>query len=482
MKVSFEKSRRGGFTLVEVIVTLIIVIMVIGISATFLTTGSNFLNRTETNASDKALAEKAADFVRDRLLYATEVKVVTAGAVEGDFTIPSQSALRGREILFIGEADADGKVGIADTGRLYYQREDEAAPVDVLGEATYRNNKLALSYETTVTGAGVNKSAIFDVRTNVIRDSEQTQSASQIFRMYNIGPNSEPTTNSAIKSWDAEDPEAPEKFYLLITPTTDGYAASGELIAQFDVVDNPPKLTTNGNYVWEDVTGNGYDIKLTFTNNDQPIRNRSLYFDGDGDYGKIEQTGFLQGKQQITVEVCFKYEDDKNSAMLFEYANAANGWNAAGGAFGLVLNSSGSGIELGQCHSVARTGTSFDSAAKGARNFYWDNDPLKFVTISMVVSNKNDDMGRIVYIDGKLQQFTDKYTAGYIDDSSTKTASDVRGGIGNFPLWLGTRKMDTNSGVSYFKGEIAAVRIYDTKLTEDEAAKNAKQDAMRVGS
>jgi hypothetical protein len=41
-------------------VTLLIAGVVIGVSVTFLTTGSSFLVRTEMSASAKALAEKSA--------------------------------------------------------------------------------------------------------------------------------------------------------------------------------------------------------------------------------------------------------------------------------------------------------------------------------------------------------------------------------------------------------------------------------------
>ncbi|MDR2162660.1 MAG: prepilin-type N-terminal cleavage/methylation domain-containing protein [Clostridiales Family XIII bacterium] len=58
---AFLRTRaRGGFTLVELIVTLLIAGVVIGVSVTFLTTGSSFLVRTEMSASAKALAEKSA--------------------------------------------------------------------------------------------------------------------------------------------------------------------------------------------------------------------------------------------------------------------------------------------------------------------------------------------------------------------------------------------------------------------------------------
>jgi type II secretory pathway pseudopilin PulG len=484
-------ARRAGFTLVEVIVTFVIVIMVIGLSGTFLLTGSNFLSRTETNASDKALAEKAADFVKDRLLYATEVKVVTAGALGDAWTIPTQGALLGSEILFIGEVDSSsGKVVPSHTGRLYYQRGDDAAPVDVFGETLYRDNLLALSYKTTVTDAAIgsggasSKVAVFDVSANVVREDEQTQSASQIFRMYNIGKHSEPLTDSAIKSWDAEageDTALNQKFYLRITPPTDNYAATSDLIAQFDAIKSPPTLTGGNNYVWKDITGNGNNMTLTFTNNSgsntEPIRVRSIYFDGNGDGGIISNLD-LSRSSEVTVEVCFREANTSAHGMLFEHS--ANAWHydtAPAGSFGLVINSAFGAVWTGGINtSIVRL-----EAARGAariRNYSWTNQSASFTTHSNyfgLIANKEL---RKVWIDGSplgalLQAETDETN---YQPSLPMTEFNTSGKFSKQNFYLARRASVTNY---FFEGEIAAVRIYDKKLNDDEAARNAWLDKQR---
>jgi hypothetical protein len=242
--------------------------------------------------------------------------------------------------------------------------------------------------------------------------------------------------------------------------------------------------------VWEDISGNGNDMALLNNTSGAPptIRDRSIYFDGTGGYGKVGTKGFLQGKDQITVEVCFKEADENKVGMLFEYADAPTGWNAPGtGAFGLILNDMGHGLQPGECHSVATT-TGDGSAKKGARNFLWENDDNKFYTMAMVVSAIPDSTGRVVYINGKQVDFTNitnnegpADSPGAYKDSvatfPTTTAVTVGYPIGDFYLWLACR----NGAGAFFNGEIASVRIYARKLNPDEIRKNAEEDLLRFG-
>jgi prepilin-type N-terminal cleavage/methylation domain-containing protein len=210
-------ASRAGFTLVEVIVTLILVVLVIAVSATFLTSGANFLSRTERTAKDKVLAQAGADFVKERLLYASEVKVVEASAP------PPASVSSGFDVLYIGNGDG---TRIEHAGKLYYKAASEAAPVDILGDI-YAGRELALAYAATVLeGPGVSpditaeKVATFEIEATVVAGPRQTQAAKQLFRMYNIDQTKEPKANIKIASWQAADPSKNKRYYLLISPAT----------------------------------------------------------------------------------------------------------------------------------------------------------------------------------------------------------------------------------------------------------------------
>jgi hypothetical protein len=199
------------------IVTLLIVGIVVAISVTFLTTGSNFLNRTEENASDKTVAEKAAGFIKEQLLYASEVKVVESASD----ALPTYQG--GRGILYVGDANGSA---LANTGRLFYRSDENSAPLDVLGDAAYRNNELALAYSAIVDEdrtrhmSSTTKFAVFEANVMALRDGKLTQEARQVFRMYNIGQRSEPKADEFIASWSDYAGDKPELFYLLIKPVT----------------------------------------------------------------------------------------------------------------------------------------------------------------------------------------------------------------------------------------------------------------------
>jgi hypothetical protein len=454
-------------------VTLLIVGIAISISITFLTTGSNFLNRTEENASDKALAEHAADFIRDRLLYAREVKVVSASKPPSD--------TRGGEILFIG---SDGGTKIANAGRLYYWRDGAAAPVDVLGGELYRNSDLALSYAATVTESAVadgafgsTKAAIFDVDARAVRDGRRTQGARQTFRMYNVGPDSEPKADRAITSWDAEDPGHGERFYLYISPALIGYVEEG-LVARFDAIDNSldaqgkpyhaPSLTGG---LWKDISGSGNDIQLTFTDNNSPIREKSIYFDGTGDYGWTATNLNLSAYDEITVEVCFRVAPSVSPGALFEHTP---NWGYNSGAFGLLCNSKQSEYTSGMMHTNMSHG--INSPDRRPEYYEFENQTETFQTHSNIFVLKAGEPPRESYVDGERKELN--YTGDNTTYPEANTPFSAGSKFANAQFYIANR----NTNARFFNGEIASLRIYTRKLNADEIKRNADEDQIRFNS
>jgi prepilin-type N-terminal cleavage/methylation domain-containing protein len=454
---------RAGFTLIEMIVTLLIVGIAIAISVTFLTTGANFLNRTEANASDKAVAEKAVDFIKGRLLYASEVEVVKSSSLPADHV--------GREVLYVGSEDG---AALANTGRLFYRNGEDAAPLDVLGGASYRNSELALAYSAIVESISpTKKSAVFEANAMVIRDGKMTQEAEQVFRMYNIGQNSEPSESESVTSW-SDSADKQELFYLLVTPAQEGYATTG-LVAQFDARDiKKPVNNPNAIIQWKDASGKGNNMTLTFTDNKEPVRKETVYFDGDGDYGFIDNLD-LSKYSAVTVEMCFRDVNDE-MGMLFEYAkdmfNGYNGYNGGAGMFGAVINSDGSSLITGEIHSVARVGSD-QTVQNGSRDFYFTAKDARLKTISFVMSNEKNDNGRTAFIDGTEVEFI---SAGDKNYNRTKGTEPGTGFGEDYTFSVAARKVREVS--FYYTGEIAAVRIYGRALNADEIAKNAETDMV----
>jgi len=215
-------NKRKGFTLAEIIVTLLIMGIVIAIASGFLIFGGNFLSATEKSAMNKDLAESSADFIKGRLLHAKSVDIVTPSAV-----LPAPSAEK--DFLFIGEdANGDGvPEKISNTGRLYYMKAGNAAVVDVLGEERYKGCALALEYKAFADDASVvrvsegegshpSPQKSFFIKTIAVRDGKQSYYVEKSFDFYNIKLDHPPTKNQEIKSWG----DGAAYFYFEITPGT----------------------------------------------------------------------------------------------------------------------------------------------------------------------------------------------------------------------------------------------------------------------
>jgi prepilin-type N-terminal cleavage/methylation domain-containing protein len=402
-------QNRKGFTLVEVIVTLAIAAIVVAAAVSFLMFGSNFLNRTETKAVDKTVAEKSADYIKERLLYASSVQVIRA-------TAPPKAA-SGGDVLYIGnDTDGDGKADeLSNTGRLYYMRADDAASgaIDVFA-GVYKGNELAMSYAAAVTKAtdGAITKRVFTLTASAIREGRQVYTSTKTFRLYDVGQSSDPIENLYAATWSNDSPSRGEKFYLLIGTRGTGYVQDG-LVLHLDAIDNTSAGNAGGEphhdakaAVWSDLSGSGNDVQLTFTDNKTPIRDASIYFDGKGDYGVTARSLNLTGKKQITIEICFRPAD-----------------------------------------------------AKG------------FATQTYTFSPADDSVGKPVSIDGSEK-------AALADDrlQAAVTVAEIPVAYEKDKLYIAG-----NQTGSWYSGEIASIRVYDRRLTEDEMKRNAAEDELRFG-
>ncbi|MDR1797621.1 MAG: InlB B-repeat-containing protein [Clostridiales Family XIII bacterium] len=453
------KNSRKGFTLVEVIVTLVIAVIVIAAAGSFLVYGTNFLGQTERKASDKQIAETASDYIRKTLVGAKEIKVVYAEE--------APAVARGGALLYI----SDDGVTLSPTGRLYYMREGDTLgkAIDVLG-GDYQGNALAVSYASVV-GAQQNAKS-FEVDVTAVRDGKVSYYFEKTFGLPNVGPASEPLAGFSAATW--KDGKDGATFYLLISPASPGYATDG-LIAHFDGIDNVRQANGEAHHdagqtaVWHDISGNGHDMKLVFSNNKNPVRDQAIYFDGDGDYGVTLENLDLTAYSTITVEVVFRPASTK-SGMVFEHG--AN-WNLGDqkGGFGLSRNSS----------TVMHT-----------NDYAIENDPMEYPYTSdtktfqthCVVYNYDPDV-TLAAANGTAKSYIRQaYIDGQLKNTLTTRVNSSAIAFKDFPFYVARRWGTTGQGAgpSYYYGEIASIRIYGKKLSTDEIERNAYEDSQRFGT
>jgi type II secretory pathway pseudopilin PulG len=468
--------------LVELIVTMLIAVILIAITITFLTSGTTFLARTETGASDKALAQSAADFVKDQLLYASEVKVVYVDDGDGDGenpVPPDPSLAHGFTVLYIGNEDGSE---ITNTGHLYYKRPYGTGFVDILGDGMYKGKALALEYGAAVTtpGDGSPKAASFSVAARVVRDGSQTKEAAHTFRMYNIGLNSEPNESASAVSWDGSGPSDPgmnRKFYLLITPVTEDYVKAGlvmELSGVYNSIDergNPVHDPTAA--VWKDLSVLSDPIKATGTDmslsaDGAEVQEKWVSFDGASGYLKSTKALELTPYEQITIEICFRQRPGGASGfkILYEFSPAQFG-EALYYAFPYASGKT-------QAELFMNVGNNPSINLDGIRNYLFARNPTRFTTHTLVYSRVKDDRGRLVFIDGAEQDFDERHSTVHNTVFLTEKSTVNNGQFPSRELYMAAR-----SGYSlFFNGDIAAVRIYGRKLNPDEIAGNALIDQL----
>jgi len=123
---NFQKNKKAGFTLVEIIVTLVITIVVIGISSSILISTTNIFGRSALRDMQQSVAETVLGFATDAMLYAYDLE---------DTNDPAAGA--GKSII-----------GINTDGQLVFLRAgDDGEPRNIFGNSFYSNYQVTISYE-----------------------------------------------------------------------------------------------------------------------------------------------------------------------------------------------------------------------------------------------------------------------------------------------------------------------------------------------
>ena len=161
-------SGKGGFTLVEVMVTLIITVIVIAVSSTLVITGTNIFARSAQRDLQNNIAETVLSFVSEQLLYAYDIE--QKGFLTADGTSITYSSVNGA-ILQVKHPDG----GTANGGYLFFRRDgDSGDPVNIFGNNFYSNYIVELNLDIKAK-AGTN-SAYFTLTVNVINKNSLNSS------------------------------------------------------------------------------------------------------------------------------------------------------------------------------------------------------------------------------------------------------------------------------------------------------------------
>jgi prepilin-type N-terminal cleavage/methylation domain-containing protein len=186
-----------GFTLVELIVSMMLALIVVGIATGFIISGSNFLSHAQKNGDEHEIATSISDFVKEQLLLAEDITVVESNVppvISGDDAV-----------IYIGDASG---LNTANTGYLWFQRPDDTSPVNAYGKDYYNNNTISLDYKVTVTEG---KPKYFEIKiTTVDRRGQPGYSVKKTFKLVNSDMSRNPKASGSISSTN-------KRYYILLT-------------------------------------------------------------------------------------------------------------------------------------------------------------------------------------------------------------------------------------------------------------------------
>ena len=141
-------SGKGGFTLAEVMVTLIITIIIIAVSSALVISGTNIFARSAQRDMQMNIAETVLSFVSDQLLYAKDIQSGSVNTSPGIY--PEGNAA----IVHIKAPSAGGAIG-SDKGQLFFRRAgDTQAPINIFGANFYQNYDIGMKLDITPATGG----------------------------------------------------------------------------------------------------------------------------------------------------------------------------------------------------------------------------------------------------------------------------------------------------------------------------------------
>jgi type II secretory pathway pseudopilin PulG len=125
---------KSGFTLVELIVTLSIAIIIIGVTTSILISSMNLSDNTLKAAQDEQILNSCLDFVEEQLEFASGI------AVSNDLTAELATS---DDLLYLA-TDASGS-SLAQNGRIFYREGTPGAqPLDAFGTDFYTTKNVSL--------------------------------------------------------------------------------------------------------------------------------------------------------------------------------------------------------------------------------------------------------------------------------------------------------------------------------------------------
>ena len=151
----YKKRARAGFTLVEVLVTLVITIIVIGISGSLIISSTNIFSKSAQRDMQMNIAENVLEFVSEQMLYAYDIQqkpTLNTGAPV-DYT-----GVNGAIIRIVKPSSGFGD----SSGQLYYRRAGDTGDlINIFGSDFYHDYQVSIVCSITGPSATGKNDAFF---------------------------------------------------------------------------------------------------------------------------------------------------------------------------------------------------------------------------------------------------------------------------------------------------------------------------------
>ena len=153
-------NTKKGFTLVEMIVTLVIAVIIIAISSSFIITGTNIFSRSAQRDIQFGIAEGVLDFVSNQLLFANAVS--------------EEEEAPGPDCAVMRLTDPAGSAGGSGGGQLFFRRVgDDGELVNIFGAGFYHGYSVSMACE--ITEATEEQGAFFELTTSLYDSKNPTK-------------------------------------------------------------------------------------------------------------------------------------------------------------------------------------------------------------------------------------------------------------------------------------------------------------------
>ena len=156
------KKNKKGFSLVEIIVSLLVISIILGFATSFIFTGENLFRNTVQSDTEKSIGDNTLSYMVESIRYAQDIEILPEGKI---------SSIKYKRAIFLSD---NNHIGI---------KVSEEIDENIYGDYFYQNN--TVDYSVKVLNANC-----IELKVNVYnRDGEMKYTVTNVVKLLNMNVN-----------------------------------------------------------------------------------------------------------------------------------------------------------------------------------------------------------------------------------------------------------------------------------------------------